>query len=328
MIPNQWYAVLESNEVRRGKPVCVTRLGEKLVFWRDSRGAAACFRDLCPHRGVALSGGQILHDHLQCPFHGLQFDTTGKCTVIPANGASAPVPKAFHAHAYPTHEAHGFIWVWWGEAREDLPPVRFFETLEDAAFSYATIRDHWPIHYSRAVENQLDPVHLPFVHTNTIGRGGRTVINGPLTRWSEDDLMEIWVDNRVDRGQRALRPSEMPEPTRHPQLQFRFPNIWHNWIGDDARVFAAFAPIDDENTMMYVRFYQRFVRVPGLREVVNWLSRPMNRRILNEDKRVVITHRPKRSDLRIGEQLFQGDGPIIDYRRRRSELIDRAGQGM
>ena len=31
MIRNQWYAILESNEVRRGKPVGVTRLGEKLV---------------------------------------------------------------------------------------------------------------------------------------------------------------------------------------------------------------------------------------------------------------------------------------------------------
>jgi phenylpropionate dioxygenase-like ring-hydroxylating dioxygenase large terminal subunit len=326
LIRDQWYAVLESSEVRPGKPIGVTRLGEKLVFWRDSDGEAACFRDLCPHRGVALSGGKIRDGHLECPFHGLQFDATGRCTVIPANGATAPVPKAFRAHAYPTHEAHGFIWVWWGDPREGLPPVRFFPALEDEAFSYATIRDHWPVHYSRAIENQLDPVHLPFVHTNTIGRGGRTVINGPLTRWTEDDLMDIWVDSQVDHGQRALRPSEMPEPTRHPQLQFRFPNIWHNWIGDDVRVFAAFAPIDDENTMMYVRFYQRFVRVPILRELVGGFSRPMNRRILNEDKRVVITHRPKRSDLRIGEQLFQGDGPIIEYRRRRSDLIERASQ--
>jgi hypothetical protein len=66
--------------------------------------------------------------------------------------------------------------------------------------------------------------------------------------------------------------------------------------------------------------------VPIVRELVNLASKPMNRRILNEDKRVVITHEPKRSDLRIGEQLFQGDGPIIDYRRRRRELIEQAVQ--
>lgn len=30
MIPNQWYAVLESDEVPRGKAVGVLRMGEKL----------------------------------------------------------------------------------------------------------------------------------------------------------------------------------------------------------------------------------------------------------------------------------------------------------
>ena len=33
---------------------------------------------------------------------------------------------------------------------------------------------------------------------------------------------------------------------------------------------------------------------------------------------------PKRSDLRMGEKLIQGDSPIIAYRRRRQELIEAA----
>jgi hypothetical protein len=36
----------------------------------------------------------------------------------------------------------------------------------------------------------------------------------------------------------------------------------------------------------------------------------------------VETHVPPRSDLKIGEKLIQGDLPIIEYRRRRSELIE------
>jgi len=28
MIPNQWYVILESNEVKTGKPVGVTRMGK------------------------------------------------------------------------------------------------------------------------------------------------------------------------------------------------------------------------------------------------------------------------------------------------------------
>jgi len=41
---------------------------------------------------------------------------------------------------------------------------------------------------------------------------------------------------------------------------------------------------------------------------------------------VVQTQRPMRSDLRIGEKLIPGDGPVIAYRRRRQELIDAAQQ--
>ena len=39
MIKNQWYAVLESKEVKKDKLLGVTRLSEKLVFWRDENGS-------------------------------------------------------------------------------------------------------------------------------------------------------------------------------------------------------------------------------------------------------------------------------------------------
>jgi len=31
-------------------------------------------------------------------------------------------------------------------------------------------------------------------------------------------------------------------------LQFQMPNMWQNRISRDIRIFAAFAPIDEENT--------------------------------------------------------------------------------
>jgi phenylpropionate dioxygenase-like ring-hydroxylating dioxygenase large terminal subunit len=41
MIKNQWYAILESAEVRKQQLIGVTRMGEKLVVWRNSTGQAA-----------------------------------------------------------------------------------------------------------------------------------------------------------------------------------------------------------------------------------------------------------------------------------------------
>ena len=93
MIPNQWYVLMESKQVK-DKPVGVTRMGNKMVFWRDGEGKVSCLRDRCPHRGVELSKGMVLDGHLQCPFHGFEYDASGRCVLIPANGRNAPVPRA------------------------------------------------------------------------------------------------------------------------------------------------------------------------------------------------------------------------------------------
>jgi len=325
MIPDQWYAVLESGEVRGGRLVGVTRMGERLVFWRTKGGGIVCMRDKCAHRGAALSGGKIEGDRIECPFHGLQYDPSGRCAVIPANGRDSPVPARFRVHAYPARDEHGLIWIWWGEPREEYPPIPFFEELDE--FHYSTIRDHWTTHYSRAIENQLDVVHLPFVHRTTIGRGNRRLVHGPVTRL-EGDVIRVWVTNEVDRGQRPMRPEEMPEPVGHALLHFHFPNVWMNRLSEDFRIFAAFAPIDDENTMMYVRQYQRSLRIPVVSGLFGFLGNLGNRVILRQDRRVVVTQLPRRSGLRIGEQLFQGDRPIALYRRRRQELLDSAASRM
>lgn len=325
MIPNHWYAILESSEVKVGKPVGVTRMGEKLVLWRAAQSLVTCMADLCPHRGVALSIGKLMGDCVECPFHGFQFDPSGRCALIPANGKNSMPPKALQVkRVYPTREAHGLIYIWWGEPLETYPPLPWFESVDDT-LPFVTVRDHWPTHYSRAIENQLDVVHVPFVHHNTIGRGNQTLVNGPLwtleQRAGQHDLLSIWYDNAVDTGQKPLKPSEMPAPNRRPLLQFHFPNVWHNWLGDHFHIVIAFAPIDDENTQMYVRQYQGMARVPVLRELFNVVSYVGNLVILNQDKRPVITERPKRTGLHIGEKLIPGDGPIVDYRRRREELI-------
>jgi phenylpropionate dioxygenase-like ring-hydroxylating dioxygenase large terminal subunit len=331
MIRNQWYAVLESKEVKPGKLVGVTRMGEKLVFWRDQQGQVVCMRDVCPHRGVALSAGKLVEHTLQCPFHGFRFDPTGACTLIPANGRDAAVPKAFRVSAYPAREARNFIFIWWGEPQETLPPVYFFDSIPPE-MTYSTLRDLWPTHYSRAIENQLDVVHLPFIHHNTIGRGNRALVDGPIAEFAdaqgEPDLLNLWVYNRTDDGTPPRKASQLPRPTRTPFLQFRFPNLWQNWISPDTRIVIAFTPIDDENTLMYIRFYQSFMKLPVLRQLVNWSGALSNLVIERQDKRVVVTQTPKRSYLHMGEKMIQGDSPIIAYRRRREELIEQASPAL
>ena len=319
MIWNQWYGILDARQLKKNRPLGVTRMGEKLVLWRCDDGVIGCAADCCAHRGAQLSLGKVHGDAVHCPFHGFGYDASGRGVVIPANGQQAPVPERFQVRAYRAVEAHGLIWIWWGDQRASYPPLPFFQELTEPGFSYGQFVDHWPVHYSRAIENQLDVVHLPFVHHNTIGRGHRTVIDGPVVDWVDDEL-RVWVFNRVEDGIPARRAEELDVTDKSAMLRFRFGNIWRNRIADDLNVFACFAPIDDDNTMIYLRFYQRFLSTPVLGGLISRLAMPFNKRILRQDKRVVVTQRPIRSELRMGEKLVPGDRPIVAYRRRRQAL--------
>jgi len=104
------------------------------------------------------------------------------------------------------------------------------------------------------------------------------------------------------------------------------PNLWQNRVSPKLRIMAAFAPVDEENTRIYLRFCQSFLHVPVLKQIVNALGDAANRVVLHQDRKVVLTQIPKKSELMMGENLVQGDLPIIEFRRKRQELKDhRAG---
>ena len=323
MIRNQWYVVLSSRQVKPGAPVGVTRLGEKLVFWRDQSGRVHALQDDCPHRGAALSGGKVVGDQIQCPFHGFEFNPDGRCTYLPAIGRDEPVPKQFLAHGYPTYEAHGLIFMFWGSPPSDPGLPSFFDNL-DNSFTFGEAIDPWQIHYSRVIENQLDVAHLPFIHRTTIGRGNRTVVDGPVVDWNGPDRFKVFVFNRSDDGQPPRSARELDAAGREFHLEFIFPNLWQNYIGPDVRVLAAFVPVDEDRTLLYLRFYQRFLRLPLIGALVSKLAMPFNVYIAHQDRVVVETQFPRRSQLRSAEKLIQADQPIIAYRRRREELIQQA----
>lgn len=321
MIYNQWYVILESREVGKKKPIKVTRLNETMVVWRDQSGKVNCIADRCCHRGASLSCGKLVDGKVECPFHGFLFDGEGKVRLIPANGKNATIPESQKVNAYITHENYGLIWIWYGDTDKKTEEPFFFKEL--AGMSYSTFIDSWNSHYSRCIENQLDVVHLPFVHKTTIGAGNKTLVNGPVVV-REGEMITFYVDNTHDDGQtKPLKPEEIPNYENLFHLQFHYPNIWQNFISDNMRIFAAFVPVDDEHTLIYLRNYQNFLRIPVLKQVVNYLTKLSNIVILRQDKRVVETQIPKRSEVKMDERLIMGDKPIIEYRKHREELMQK-----
>ena len=317
MIPNQWYAILPSAQVKPGGITAVKRLGLDLALFRTSRGALGCVVDQCTHRGAALSLGKVDGSCVCCPFHGLQFDPSGQCTFIPANGRSSTEDiSRYNVQSYPVGEAYGIIYVWYGDPEMATGKLPFF-TGELDGFVFSEIEDNWAAHYSRAIENQLDVVHVPIVHYNTIGRGNKTLINGPKVVFENGDLITS-ANNEVDVGQKPKPPAECV--IKNTYLKFKFPNLWMNHVSEKLKIIIYFAPVDDENTILYIRFYDKFTGSPLVNRLIAQVGKVMNRAVERQDKRVVVTQRPKASTYRSEEKLLMGDGPIIQYRRLRDGM--------
>ena len=166
-------------------------------------------------------------------------------------------------------------------------------------------------------------MHLPFVHHNTIGRGNRTVVDGPGIQWIGKKMLYTYVFNRIDDGTppKKSKELEIPPTDREFKLEVIIPNLWQNYISKKLRIVAAFVPVDEENTMLYLRVYQRFMKIPLIKSFVNWIFCRTNLVIAYQDRRVVETQVPKASSLKGGEQLIQGDLPIMEYRKKREGLL-------
>ncbi|NCB27508.1 MAG: aromatic ring-hydroxylating dioxygenase subunit alpha, partial [Bacteroidia bacterium] len=89
---------------------------------------------------------------------------------------------------------------------------------------------------------------------------------------------------------------------------------------DKLKVIIYFAPVDDENTILYIRFYCKLTGFKPIDELIAFMGKFGNKTIERQDKRVVITQKPKASAYKSHEKLLSGDGPIIQYRRIREDL--------
>ena len=216
------------------------------------------------------------------------------------------------------------VWADLGVARaatREYPPLPWFPGLD--AFEYGSIRADWDADLTRAVEGLLDVSHLPFVHRRTIGRGQRTLVNGPYTTL-EDDVIRVWTSNQPDAGLPAIKPSQLPPPAGEPSLEFRFPNLWQLRLSDRARLISIIAPVEEGKCVFYVRSYFHLGVPPWLNRLLARINGPFNRYVLSEDYPVIRSQRPRVGDLDIGETFIPADRPIAIYLQRKRELIEAA----
>ena len=113
--PDGWYVLELGSSLRREQLIEKTWMGREIVIWRDHAGAVCVADAFCPHLGSHLGpsvGGMVRDGKLVCPFHGFQYDVSGKCVAA----RDAPPPRSARLKLYEVAEVNGFIFAYWDNA--------------------------------------------------------------------------------------------------------------------------------------------------------------------------------------------------------------------
>lgn len=173
---------------------------KKLVLYRTEDGRAVALEDACWHRLVPLSIGHLKGDDVQCAYHGLRFNSSGRCTFMPSQETINP---AANVRSFPVTEAHGFVWVWPGDpALADPALVPDLRWNDDPDWIGEGGLIHADCDYRLVTDNLMDLTHETFIHSTSIGNDAVaeapfTVTHGErtamVTRWMIDiDAPPFW----------------------------------------------------------------------------------------------------------------------------------------
>lgn len=196
---NCWYAAAYDVELGRG--LLARRIaGRSLVLYRRQDGQPAALENACWHRLMPLSEGQLEGDNVACGYHGLVYNSEGRCVFMPSQKTINPAARV---RSYPVAERHRFVWVWTGDpalADPDLIPDLHWNDDPEWAGDGKLI--HLKCGYKLIVDNLMDLTHETFVHGASIGQRSIAevpfeVTHGPnsatVTRWMIDiDPPPFW----------------------------------------------------------------------------------------------------------------------------------------
>lgn len=173
-VQNAWYMFGWERELAEG-PVSRMILGEPVVVFRDGEGELSALRDVCPHRAVPLSMGRVKDGHLQCPYHGLEFDRDGICR---HNPHVAGPPDRIRVRSFPIVRRYDALWLWMGDpAQANMSDMVDLAWFDPEQYSVCTGSLHINANYRLLIDNLMDLAHAEFIHPTTVGTPGSSGAN-------------------------------------------------------------------------------------------------------------------------------------------------------
>ncbi len=173
-------------------PLARTIMNEPVVMFRTPAGFAV-LEDRCCHRSLPLSMGKVVGNYLQCGYHGLEFDETGKCLKVPGQ---SQVPPGAEVRSYPVLRKYEWIWIWTGDSEKaDPEKIPNWWWLESPEWKTIPERCGTPMHlnanYLLVSDNLFDITHLTYVHASSIGT--ESIVDFPVKpeRWEHEKRVKM-----------------------------------------------------------------------------------------------------------------------------------------
>jgi len=308
-----WHPIATADEIRH-TPGQFTLLGEKLVAFRDASGVVV-FKDLCVHRGTALSRGCIRDGRLVCPYHGWEYDRTGRCVHIPSLPTGTPIPKKAQAITYEAQEMYGLVWVALDEPGQPIP------AWPEAAWDNPRYRVclagvyEWRASAARVIDNAMDLAHFNFVH-----KGYTELADGPVikhydvTETGDFGLEYAYEDGHLRREYTLCGPFTLHD--KKCVIGLGTGSTWSDagepQEGDNTILTFIVAPVEETFTRIYA-----FVARNHTLNVDDKAFTAGFDTIMEQDRVIVESQRPEQIPTDIREEVHMGvpDAAGIAYRR-------------
>ena len=166
-----------------------------MLLFRKDDGTAVALEDRCCHRQAPLSMGKLVGNVVHCPYHGLQFDPTGKCVKVPSQEKILPMPGS---RLIPWSSATTGSGSGWATRRRRIrrsSRTSTSSTTRPGASAATTCTSK--SNYLLLVENLLDTTHLPFLHPDTLGTDAFARSEFEVSREGDRITVARWLMNEL-----------------------------------------------------------------------------------------------------------------------------------
>lgn len=255
--PNYWYPVGWADQLATGQIMPVMVWQQAIAIYRDGAGELHAVEDACPHKGVALHKGDVIDNHLACPYHGWEFDPQGQCVRIPYFPPEQKLPCA-NVKTYPVQEQYHLIWVFPGDAAlapdTPLPDVPEYSQPE---YLMIPITGKFKSHFSISNENTMDVFH-GYLHRNLQGWFDPMLIN---LRETENSVhAEYRVSYKGGLSQFLGLSDQSGVTTRVISVTYTYPH-YHNSLEGISSLYLMRLPVSPTETQSFSLMFLK-VRLP------------------------------------------------------------------